>query len=282
MGKLVFAGAMSHAPGVTGWADKAEASERERFASGCSELSRRLYASRPDVLIAIGNDHMLNFFFDMAPDYCVGVAARHDGPAWFFKDWLNVPDYSVQGRPDVAGTIIHQGALLGVKFCFSSRLFMDDNFSVPLTLLTPKMDIPFVPIHMNCIIPPQPTNEHCVRVGQTLRRIIEEHRPAEERVALLATGGLSHDPGGKRYFDVDDDFDRWFLDLMAAGDPDKIVREVTMDRMLAAGDGGTAELLSWMTAMGAVGSRKAEILTYEPIKAWRCGMGAIDWCIEVS
>lgn len=282
MGKLVCAFAMSHAPGVTGWPDKAEPGERKRFEDGVREMSRRLYASKADVIIGIGNDHLLNFFFDMPPDYCVGIADKHDGPCFFFKDWLNLPDYAVPGNPSLASSLIHRGALMGVKFSFSNRLLMDDNFSVPLNLLTPKMDIPFVPIHMNCIIPPQPTNEYCVKTGQAIRRIIEEHRPANERVALMATGGLSHDPGGKRYFDVDADFDQWFLKLMEQGDPDRVVREVTMEKMLAAGDGGTAELLSWITAMGAAGPRKAEVLTYEPIKAWRCGMGVIDWKLPAN
>ncbi len=282
MGKLVCVFAMSHAPGATGWPDKAEPGERENFLNACKEMSRRLYASRPDVIIGIGNEHVLNFFFDLYPDYCVGVAERHDGPAEFFKEWLNVPDYSVPGKPDLAASLVQQGALMGIKFAFSERLLLDDNFSVPLTLLTPKMDIPFVPIPMNCIVPPLPANEYCYRVGQTIKRIVEEHRPAGERVALMATGGLSHDPGGKRYFDVDEKFDRWFLSLMEQGDPEKVLREVTLDRMLLAGDGGTTELLAWMTVMGAVGARKAEVLAYEPIRAWRCGMGVIDWRVPAD
>jgi len=279
MGKLVCAFAVSHAPGVTGWPEKAEAGERERFLKGYGEMSRRLYESKPDVIIGIANDHVLNFFLDNIPDFCVGVSPEHSGPAEFFKDWLAVPDYSVAGHPELAAALIQEGARDGIKFGFCERLLMDDNFSVPLTLLTPRMDVPFVPIHMNCIVPPLPTNEYCYRVGQTIRRIIEEKRPAGERVALMATGGLSHDPGGKRYFDVDEEFDRWFLSLMEKGDPDEVIHEVTLERMLAAGDGGTGELLAWIAAMGAVGPRKAEVLTYEPIKAWRCGMGVIDWAL---
>jgi len=282
MGKLVCAFALSHAPGITGWPDKAEPGERERFLNGYREMSRRLYESRPDCLIGIANDHVLNFFFDLCPDFCVGVAQVHHGPAEFFKEWLALPDYSVPGRPDLAASLIQQGARLGIKFAFSDQLLMDDNFSVPLTLLTPNMDIPFIPINMNNIVPPLPTNEYCYRVGQAIRRIIEEHRPANERVALMATGGLSHDPGGKRYFDIDEEFDRWFLSLMEQGDPERVIREVTLEKMLAAGDGGTSELLAWMTVMGAVGDRKAEVLTYEPIKAWRCGMGVIDWRVPAD
>lgn len=282
MGKLVCAFALSHAPGITGWPDKAEPGERERFLNGYKEMSRRLYAAKPDVIVGIANDHVLNFFFDNVPDFCVGVAPTHHGPAEFFKDWLAVPDYSVPGHPELAGALVQQGARLGIKFAFSERLLMDDNFSVPLTLLTPQMDIPLVPIHLNCIVPPLPTNEYCYKVGQVIRRIIEDHGPVHERVALMATGGLSHDPGGARYFDVDEEFDRWFLSLMEAGEPEKVIREVTLEKMLAAGDGGTGELLAWITVMGAVGARKAEVLTYEPIRAWRCGMGVIDWRISVD
>jgi protocatechuate 4,5-dioxygenase beta chain len=93
----------------------------------------------------------------------------------------------------------------------------------------------------------------------------------------MATGGLSHDPGGQKYFDVDERFDRWFLELLASGDPARVVREATIEKMIGAGDGGTVELLAWLVAMGAAGGRSAKTDFYVPSVALRCGMGGVNW-----
>jgi protocatechuate 4,5-dioxygenase beta chain len=93
----------------------------------------------------------------------------------------------------------------------------------------------------------------------------------------MATGGLSHDPGGQKYFDVDEKFDRWFLELLAAGDAPRVLREATIERMVAAGDGGTVELLAWLVALGAAGGRPARTDFYVPSVPLRCGMGGVTW-----
>ena len=56
-----------------------------------------------------------------------------------------------------------------------------------------------------------------------------------------------------------------------------MLREVTLEKMEAGGAGGTSEVLAWLVALGAVGRRPASVLTYEPVVAWRCGMGAVAW-----
>ena len=158
----------------------------------------------------------------------------------------------------------------------SDRLMFDDNWSVPLKFLTPSYDVALVPIHMNCIVPPLPSPQRCYAAGQAIAGIVRK-RPAGERVAIMATGGLSHDPGGPRYFAVDEKFDRHFLSLLEAGDPERVLREITIDAMVAAGDGGTTELLSWIVALGAAGRRPARTLCYEAAVELRCGMGGVVW-----
>jgi hypothetical protein len=106
--------------------------------------------------------------------------------------------------------------------------------------------------------------------------VIAEHWAGQERVAVIATGGLSHEPGGPRYFWVDEAFDRWFLDLLAEGDHARIVRECTVERMEAAGSGGTAELLAWLSALPFT-TGPAEVLGYTPSMAWRTGTGFVAW-----
>lgn len=280
MAEIVAALALSHAPGLTGWLDRAPPAQQESLRSGFGELGRLLRDTRPDVILGFANDHALNLPLDNTPDFCVGTAEAWRGPAEWFKDWIGVPDYAVGGHRELARTLVREGGRRGVGFAFSDALLFDDNWSVPLYYLTPGYDVPLVPIHMNCIVPPLPSPRRCYEVGGIVAELVRACRPPGERVALMGTGGLSHDPGGPGYFTVDEAFDRWFLDLLAEGNPGRVLDEATLERMAAAGDGGTTELLSWIAVMGAVGDRPARTVCYEPAVALRCGMGCVVWDMD--
>jgi hypothetical protein len=128
---------------------------------------------------------------------------------------------------------------------------------------------------MNCTVPPIPTPERCYQVGTVLREMLAAW-PGPERIAILATGGLSHEPGGPRYFWVDEEFDLWFLDLLKRGDHQSLLRECTLERMEQAGSGGTAELNAWILAL-AFTRGPADVIAYLPAIAWRTGTGMVVW-----
>jgi hypothetical protein len=128
---------------------------------------------------------------------------------------------------------------------------------------------------MNCTVPPIPTPERAYQVGTVLRDVLRAY-PGPERIAVVATGGLSHEPGGPRYFWVDEEFDRWFLDLLKRGDHRALLRECTLERMEDAGSGGTAELLAWVLVL-AFTAGPADVLAYLPAVAWRSGTGMVVW-----
>ena len=276
MAEIVSVLALAHAPGATGWLDKAPKHEQDGINQGYAELRRRLEATRPDVIVGVANDHLLNFHPGHVPDWCVGTAAQWQGPAAWFRDWVNVPDYQVAGEPELARHIVRASGRKGFNLDYRDDLLFDDNWSVPLHYLTPAHDIPLVPIHMNCVLPPMPPVQRCFEFGQVLAQVVQAW-PQHLRVAIMATGGLSHDPGGPKYFGVDEAFDRWFLGLLGEGDPQQVLRECTLDKMMAAGDGGTTELLAWIVALGAVGRRKADTAFYVPSVPLRCGMGGVTW-----
>jgi protocatechuate 4,5-dioxygenase beta chain len=279
MAQLIATIGIAHAPGVTGWIDKAPQHEQDAVLAGYAEFGRRMQALKPDVVIGVANDHLLNFPMDNVPDFCVGIGDEWAGPAEWFRDWLNVPDYRIQGHRELGRALVRESAKAGINHAFAEKLLFDDNWSVPLKFLFPQYDVKFVPVHMNCIVPPLPSVDRCIEVGRLIARIVKAF-PGNERVVLMTTGGLSHDPGGPDYFTVHDDFDRWFMDLMAGGDLEKVRREVTFEKLLTGGDGGAAELLAWVVAMAAAAQQdrpKGENVFYVPSVPMRCGMGGTLW-----
>lgn len=283
MGKLVFAGAISHAPAATGWPEKADPQKKENFYKAAQQLGESILAAKPDVVIGIANDHVLNYNVRNFPNLAVGLSEVHSGPADWFKSWLNVPDYSLKGSKPIA-SLLYNGLVKNnvVAAAHHENFLFDDNYSVPLTLtgLT-KFNIPFVPIMMNCTVRPVLSSEESYRIGKIIKKVIEEEFPEETRVAFLATGGLSHEPGGPKYFEIDDEFDRWALNHFEHSPHETIIKEVTYEKMEEAGSGGTSELLAWFVVMGAAGECKCEVLCYEAPIEWRCGMGAVEWKLGV-
>src|SRR5256712_11377065 len=89
-------------------------------------------------------------------------------------------------------------------------------------------------------------------------------------------GGLPHGRGGPGYCWNDEEFGRWFPGLPGKGGPEPLLAECTLERMEAAGSGGTAELLSWFLVL-AMTRGPADVLAYMPAIAWRSGTGMVAW-----
>jgi aromatic ring-opening dioxygenase catalytic subunit (LigB family) len=279
MAQIVFAAAASHAPGLTGWMDKAPVEDQEVVRRAYGELHERLVRSRCDVLLVIGNDHLSNYRVSKYPDFTVGMAAEHVGPDDWFRPWLNLSEYRLPGAPEVAATVADGLSRRGhdVTRAYDNLRF-DDNISVPTALLRlPETGIAVIPILQNCTVPPILDERRCYAVGQALGELVREGLPPDLRVGLLGSGGLSHEPGGPRYLQIDEDFDRWFLRLLEAGDHGAVLEQATLERMETAGSGGTAELLSWLVVMGAIGEHPCTALGYACVSQWRCGVGAVTW-----
>jgi len=275
MATIVAAMAMTHSPGLTGWFDRASEDYQAQALRALAEMRERLAAARPDVIVAFSNDHLLNWPINNTPEFTVGIGEDHVGPADWYDEWLALDKYRIPGHPAIARYIVNEGARRRLAFAYLRRMQFDDGISVPMHYLNPTSSIRLVPVTMNCTVPPIPTPERAYQVGATLREMLLAY-PGAERIAVIGTGGLSHEPGGPRYFWVDEEFDLWFLDLLKKGDHGALLRECTLDRMEEAGSGGTAELLAWILTM-AFTNGPAEVLAYMPAIAWRSGTGMVVW-----
>jgi protocatechuate 4,5-dioxygenase beta chain len=273
--RVVAAMAMSHSPGLTGWFDRAPEDQRLEARRALGDMRERLRAARPDVILLFSNDHLLNWPINNTPEYTVGIGPEHVGPADWYDEWLALAKYRIPGHPGLARYLVNEGARRRLALAYLREMQFDDGVSVPMHYLNPDDELPLIPVTMNCTVPPIPTPARAYEVGTILREMVAAY-PGTERVAVVATGGLSHEPGGPRYFWVDEEFDRWFLGLLARGDHAALLRECTLERMEAAGSGGTAELLAWIVAL-AFTRGPVEVLAYMPAVAWRSGTGMVVW-----
>lgn len=116
---------------------------------------------------------------------------------------------------------------------------------------------------------PQPRPRRCHDFGRALGEII---RGGDRRVALLASGGMSHFPGTPRYPNPDFDFDRRLLAALERGEGRRLVEMMPAELDAA----GNIELRTWMVVLGAIGAdRPATVVHYEP--CWHHGHGVLYW-----
>ncbi len=262
---IVAALAASHAPGITGWPEHAPTEQAERFFRGYQRLKETLAAARPDLLIVITPEHWANFFLNNIPAFCVGVGGEFEGP---LEDpaWLKVPRARVPGNPTLARKLF--GAMSQeIDLAFSEELILDHGSMVPLHFLTPEMNHPTIPLVVNCLAHPLPPLRRCHDMGRVLGETV---RAWPERVALLATGGLSHWPAMLEAGKINVEFDREFLRMIHEGSVQEFARYEDSKVEAEAGP-GAHEIRTWVALAGALRGIKAEILAYEPVKAWATG-----------
>ena len=140
--------------------------------------------------------------------------------------------------------------------------------------LNPSLDLPVVPILMNCHVSPSPSGRRCREFGETLGAILDE---PEQRIALAASGGLSHDHHGPRAGWIDFPFDRWMLEQVSRGRGTNLnpIWDLESDSI----HGGTAEVRLWSVVAGAceASGGKAVVDDYFPAFTAATGLGFVHY-----
>ena len=272
MAELVGVFASSHGPMIVrSWPTLASA-DKDSITAGFDELGRRIKAVRPDVLIEISPDHWVNFFIDNLPGICVGVGETHDGPP---EPWLKAfPHRTLAGHPQLAHHIVETAFARDFEPSVSYRLALDHGFCIPLWKagLDPLPAI--VPIVLNDLEPPHPSVKRCYAWGSMLAEAVATY-PGKLRVAVLATGGLSHSIGEPTMGAIDEAFDRDCLRHFRDSEPGKLFQFLN-ERLPAAGN-GAAEVRNWVAAHGAARGKGFDLIKYDPIPDVYVGCGFASW-----
>jgi len=190
---LVFAGICSHAPGITGRVRMADPTVVAQFHGAYRDMAEQLAASRPDVLIVVAAEHFANFFMNNMPAFAMGMAQGYEGP---IEDpqWLGIPRTKIPGNAALSRRLIGE-VMQSVDLAYAEEWQFDHGIMVPLHFLTPRYDLPVIPVNINCQGPPLAPLHRVWAFGEALRRASDG---VAERIAVVGTGGVSDNAPPKR------------------------------------------------------------------------------------
>lgn len=255
MGQIVAAGATVHAPQFFTRPPTEDFAQLDASIAAMRELGRQMLdETKPDALIVIGSDHLETFFLSAVPTFAL-IAGERVHAAFAGRN------YDLPCHPMAEGLLEHL-VNAGFDMVYSQDAELGHAFAAPYEWVLEKRDIPVVPIFVNSYLPPLPSARRCADLGKALATYIQS-RP--ERVAILASGGMSHYPGTWKYPKPAYEFDRWAIGQMERGNLDAIVN-LTNSQL---DEVGNTEILSWAMMFGAIGPQPGELLTYQP--TWHHG-----------
>ena len=258
MASIIGAVACSHTPTIGFAFDKNKGDDPvwAPIFEAFTPLRGWLKDKRPDVALFIYNDHVTSFFFDHYSAFALGIGERFEvadegGGARALP--------AVQGHPKFAA---HLGRSL-VADEFDLSFFQDkplDHGCVsPLSVLCdhePAWPFPIVPLQVGVLQSPSPSARRCWRLGQALRRAIESY-PEDLNVAIIATGGLSHQVHGERSGFNNPAWDARFLELIA-NDPETLAG-MTIAELATLGGYESAEVVMWLVMRGALSAHVSNV-----------------------
>jgi 2,3-dihydroxyphenylpropionate 1,2-dioxygenase len=250
------------------------------------DVSQRVKAFDPEVVVVFGPDHFAGFFYDLMPPFCVGVRAQAMGDFDISTDGqsYNVPE-------NLARSLVSALHSTDVDVAMSYRMQADHGFAQTLEQVAGGVGhYPTIPIFINGAAPPLPPMSRVRRLGEEVGRFLAT---TDKRVLLIGSGGLSHDPPipvlqtappqvqevliagrnptpermqGKVQRNMDTAraldagtgsaialnpaWDTHFMDLLLAGDLDAVSR-LNMDDARAIAGVGVHEVRTWLAAFAA-------------------------------
>lgn len=261
---LVFTGVCSHAPGITGREERAPTELRDGLYSAYGEMRDALHAAKPDAVIIIAAEHFANFFMNNMPAYAIGMAQSYTGPIED-PDWLRIPTRTQPGDSELSKRLIVE-MLQTVDVAYCEEWQFDHGIMVPLHFLDPESKLTVIPANINCQGPPLSPLHRAWAFGEAIRRAANA---VPERIALVATGGISHWPATPDSGRINEAWDRAFLDKWLANDRDGMMNYTDADTYAEAGQGGF-EIRTFIAAAAAARGL-GRLRFYAPIPIYAVG-----------
>lgn len=265
--------------------------ERTARAARCraalDEMAAAYRRANVDVAIILGKDQK-EIWPDVSPSIAIYSGEDvHNGPP---QRSVYAPDHHVvhKAHPRLANYLLETFQAKGFDLCdlqaWPENVWMEKQmkrkadypvvphaYSFVYHQIMGDNPPPHVPVLMNLFYPPtQPSMARCIEFGDVLRDAIEAW-PEDVRVAVIASGGLSH-------FVNDEEFDQDILKKLASYD---------YEGLSAIPNGwfqsGTSEIKIYSTVMKALQHTGAQMTLVDYVPCWRTaagtgeGMGFMYW-----
>ena len=270
---LVYAGVLSHAPGITGRAHLVENTAiRDEFYAKLDVQRQEIEATGAEALVVIAAEHFGNFFMNNMPAYCIGMGEYYEGPIED-PEWLKIERTKIPGAPDL-GRRLTREVLQSVDTAYAEEWKFDHGIMVPLNFLTPRYDLPIIPVNINCQGPPLTPLHRVWEFGEAIRRACEA---VPEKIAIVGTGGISHWPATPDSGKINEAWDREFLDRLMRNDKEALLSYTDEETYRDGGQGGF-EIRTYIAAAAAAkGQGDLQFFTVElPIFAVGCTVARFD------
>ena len=264
---LVYAGVVSHAPGITGRAHLIEnTAKRDEFYASLERQRDEIAASGAEVIVVIAAEHFANFFMNNMPAFCIGMCDSYEGPIED-PDWLRIPRTRIPGDAAFSRALITD-VMQDVDVAYAEEWKFDHGVMVPLHFLTPNYDRVVVPVNINCQGPPLTPLHRVWKFGETLRRACDAR---SEKIAIVGTGGISHWPATPDSGKINEAWDKAFLDQLLTQDKQALLAYNDVDTYAQGGQGGFEIRTYIATAAAAGGPGELQFYTAElPLFAVGC------------
>ncbi len=249
-------------------------------------LKAQIDRYRPDAILVVGDDQGSIFPSSLVPQFFIYTGERIGGGTrlTFYDEDPTQGQISLQCHRELSEFLAASLTAAGFDITRGSEVLPPEQgllkelgphaVTHPMQKLMPDFDIPVIPFFVNAYFPPCPSGHRCYDIGRAIARALQD-RP--ERVAIYASGGLSHDPLGPRAGWIDSKLDRWVLDKIACGGGAalKTLFDAESDNL----SGGTGEIRQWIIAAGACEAMgaKATVVDYMAVHHGVTGLGYVYW-----
>lgn len=241
-------------------------------------LAEELESSAPDAVVVIGDDQKELFQEENLPAILLYAGTtimnkkripKHGEPGWwsgalskYYGDGEDEHYPVDQSLANHLARHLNENAFdIALSRSLPEGMGEGHAFAFIHSRLLRRRPVPVVPVFLNTYYPPnQPTPPRCYDLGTQIRRAVESFEPGA-RVAIIASGGLSH-------FVIDEKLDAFVLEALASGDVDSLLS--LEPRRL---NSGTSEIRNWIAMYGAAGHLDHQWASYVPAYRTPAGTG---------
>src|SRR6266487_4467988 len=256
MGEIVAAVGTCHTPYMFTRPPDENPQQLDQAGAGMRELGQVLDETKPDVILFFGADHVETFSVTCVPSFA--IVAGNRAIARFAGREHNLPIHREMAE-DILDKLVVDYSF---DIAYSEDAELGHAFSIPFEYVIGGRPIPVIPFFTNVYVPPLPTPKRCAALGTAIADIVKGRK---ERVALIASGGMSHFPGTNKYLSPEFDFDRWLLAQFETGNTSALL-DMTGTQL---DEVGNTEMLTWAMMFGAIGPQPGALVDYIP--TWHHG-----------